>query len=56
MKAWWAMAKLSAGSRQSLGASARMRILEHFSLDEIARQMLILIGKCWGKNAERKSC
>jgi glycosyltransferase involved in cell wall biosynthesis len=38
MKAWWAMAKLSAGSRQSLGASARMRILEHFSLDEIARQ------------------
>jgi glycosyltransferase involved in cell wall biosynthesis len=38
MKAWWAMAKLSAGSRQSLGASARMRILEHFSLDEIAQQ------------------
>ena len=38
IKAWWAMAKLSAGSRQSLGASARMRILEHFSLDEIARQ------------------
>jgi len=38
MKAWGTMANLSAGSRQSLGASARMRILEHFSLDEIARQ------------------
>ena len=38
MKAWGRMANLSARSHQSLGASARRRILEHFSLDEIARR------------------